>query len=69
MGVKLEQLTKEAEIFIMKSKKRKFNQEDLSRFLREIEIRQELNDLDAEKTLNESSLLSLVTLEEKIKDK
>jgi len=43
-GVKLEQLSKEAEIFILKSKKRKFNQEDLNRFMRELEVRRGLND-------------------------
>ena len=68
-GVKLEQLSKEAEIFILKSKKRRFTQEDLARFLRDIEIRQELNDIDHEKTLNESSIFTKVTIEDRIKDR
>ncbi|CAI2379349.1 unnamed protein product [Moneuplotes crassus] len=63
-GIKLEQLHKEAEIFILKSKRKKFTQEDLNRFIREVEIRKDLEELNTG-TLN-CSILTKNTVEDQL---
>lgn len=65
-GIKLEQLSKEAEIFILKSKKRKFTQDDLNRFLRELEMRRTQNIPEERRLLKHISPLTKVTLEDKV---
>jgi len=57
MSEKVEQLCKEAEIFILKSKKVKFTQDDLSRFLRDMEIRQELSAIEESKNKHLDSII------------
>lgn len=61
----LEQLHKEAEIFILKNKKRRFTTEDMNRFMRDLELRQDLDELDAKKMQN-ISMFSKATIEDKI---
>mmetsp|Transcript_5713 Transcript_5713/g.4914 ORF Transcript_5713/g.4914 Transcript_5713/m.4914 type:complete len:105 (+) Transcript_5713:60-374(+) len=65
-GVKLEQLHKEAEIFIMKSQKRKFSIEDLNRFLNNLDLRKEVQ-LN-ESIFNENSFMTKNTFEEELKE-
>jgi len=68
-GIKLEQLHKEGEIFILKSKRRIFSQEDLTRFLKDFELRKELEEIETTKTINNTSFQTQGTVEYKLREK